>query len=484
MKKTLLLLALLLAAPSLNAQSVGASQIKKKSNAGLVADAANALAVGVYRGASAPASPVTGQLWLDTTTTPATLKTYNGSAWEITPTGGVIVSNVWNSLPSSPTDGQIVWSKTMKRAVVYDATAGEWYYLDAAGGRAVPDYSLDVAYTTDFLTPAATTGSVASGGSVTIGTHVCATTFFRASGGETMPGASTGTLTTTSSNQTLSLTIPTGGTGTAGRRVYCSRNGTATPLFYAGTVADNTTTTFNVTVGDASLTVAAPDVDFSASLPTGWTANIGPSAVGGCGSTGASLLCAVYTDSYTDSSASVFGVRLTYAVTGSATGWRARYRLTQATQGFTGSLQQPPPSPIFFASADPTNAASAPSYALAQSVQYTNTPAFPMPAGGYLALLSRGTNGAWSQTSAPELGYRIVHATPMWGEWAAYSPTSGTYVYRMSHSSNGTDWSPVSGAISSTYDVKHVGLALERPTSLWAGRQLVMEIDRFTVENY
>ena len=77
MKKLIvaLVLAFLLPPASALGQSVGASQIRKKADAGLVADGANALAVGVYRGTSAPASPVTGQLWLDTTTTPATPRT-------------------------------------------------------------------------------------------------------------------------------------------------------------------------------------------------------------------------------------------------------------------------------------------------------------------------------------------------------------------------------------------------------------------------
>lgn len=484
MKKLALLLALLLAAPSALGQSVGASQIKKKANAGLVADSANSLAVGIYRGASAPASPVAGQAWLDTTTTPATLKTYTGSAWEITPTGGVIVDSTWASLPASPTDGQIVWSKTMKRAIVYDATEGEWYYLDAIGGRAMPDYSLDASYTNDFLTPAATTGTVTGGGSVTNGTHICATTFFRTAGGETLPGAATATLTAGGGNNTLDLTIPTGPTGTAGRRVYCSKAGMTAPLFYAGTVADNTTTTFSVTVADSSFLLGAPDVDFSGSLPAGWSVNAGPNTVGGCGSTGASLLCAVYADTASALNATFFGLRLTYAVTGSATGWRARYRLKRADGGFYGSTGGSPGTPVFYAAADPTQVAAAIAYGVGPPGGYTSGSYFPLPGLETMRHSVRNIGAYWSgDTTLPTL-YRVSIQTPLWMEWSGYEPTPGSYVKRASLSSNANDWTPITSWTSAS-DARHLGLCMERRNSLWGGTiSWVFEIDRFAVENY
>ena len=105
MKRLALLLALLLAAPSALGQSVGASQIRKKANAGLVADAANALAVGIYRGTTAPASPVTGQAWLDTTATPAILRTWNGSAWEAPPSATAVTPADFSALPATPRPG-------------------------------------------------------------------------------------------------------------------------------------------------------------------------------------------------------------------------------------------------------------------------------------------------------------------------------------------------------------------------------------------
>lgn len=48
----------------------------------------------VHRSGTAPTSPVAGELWLDTATTPATLRSYNGSAWVV--------------IKADPTDGSVL----------------------------------------------------------------------------------------------------------------------------------------------------------------------------------------------------------------------------------------------------------------------------------------------------------------------------------------------------------------------------------------
>lgn len=55
-----------------------------------------------YRGTSAPASPSAGQLWLDTNSSPALLKEYDGSAWQTT---GYVVTSRQVSAGSGLTGG-------------------------------------------------------------------------------------------------------------------------------------------------------------------------------------------------------------------------------------------------------------------------------------------------------------------------------------------------------------------------------------------
>lgn len=476
-----LLVVLVVAAEALG-QSVGASQIKKKVDGGVVADSANALAIGVKRGTTAPASPVTGQLWLDTATAPATMKSWNGSTWEVSPTAAALVHTTWGSLPGSPTDGQIVWASTLKRAIVYDATAGKWYYLDNSGREAIPNYSLDAVYPTDFLATATTTGSVAAGGSVTVGTHVCATTFYNATGGETTPGASTGTLTASSGNQTLSLGVPTGGSGTVGRRVYCSKTGTEAPLFRVTTIADNTTTTYSVTVADASFADTAPDTDFSASLPSGWSFNFASPTDGGCGSTGTSLLCATYAG-WGATSASFFGVRLTYEVSGPTSGWRARYRLKRASPGFFGSTENAGYGvTVAYVSGSPSVAATTPARSIGTYIG-TGTGLLPLGTAGTLNVFTRAASAAWANGNAVPLQYQITFQSPLFFEVAGYL-ASGTYYGRISVSSDGVNWT--TGTTWGLADeLRHVGIAQEQVSG--ASTYLnaaVYEIDQFTVENF
>ncbi|MFA6031127.1 MAG: hypothetical protein WC969_14825 [Elusimicrobiota bacterium] len=338
MKKLVALVLALLFAPAALGQSVGASQIKKKANAGLVADTANALAIGVYRGTTAPASPVTGQPWLDTSVTPAVLKSYNGTAWEISPTGAAITQADLTSLPASPTDGMIVWASSLRRAVIYDATLTQWYYLDASNRPVTANHSTDIAgYPNSPIGAApAASGSVTAGGAVTVGTHVCAVVAYNSIGGRTLPGTATSTLTASAGQQTLALTFTASGTGWVGKEVYCSKVGTTTPLFWIAAIDDVTTGTYNVTVADGSFaTTTAPDKDFSSALPTGWTGYTNDRTRGGCGSTGTSILC--YHNNLVTPTTGTSGARAGYVFGAGSPTWRARWRVDRFERGFPGA---------------------------------------------------------------------------------------------------------------------------------------------------
>ncbi len=500
MKKLALLLAILLPllAPSALGQSVGASQIRKKTNAGLVADSANALALGIYRGTSAPASPVTGQAWLDTTTTPATLKTYSGSAWEITPSSAAITQADLTSFPSTPSDGQIVWLRNQKRAIVYDATAAAWYYLDTQRAVAGADYALETAgYSTAFLSsPGATTGTTASGGSMTSGTHVCAATFYNATGGETTPGASTAALDTTT-NKTAQLTFSAGGAGVAGKRLWCSKANTTTPLFLVASIDDASTTTYNVTVADASFgVVTAPDVDFSAPLPTGWLTYRASYLYGGCGSTGASLLCAAYKiDTGGSTGTASIGVRLYYPVPSPSSNWRAALRIVRMASGFPGySAGWGSPKPIISVTRayDVGSAVSRSGLIQIASnadplpINTSTTPVFGM---GYRA------EGAYTVGATTYVRpWPPVTGFPIYVE-LAMKRDGANHVYRGQASGNGTDWSSFGTTTGEVYNqtisnssefgnlgavaLNYVGIDLQSFTG--AGYGFVYEFDSFTI---
>lgn len=479
MKRLALLLALLLAAPPALGQSVGASQIKKKANAGLVADAANALAVAPYRGTTAPSAPVTGQLWLDTTTTPATLKTWTGAAWEIPPTGSAVTQADLSAFPASPTDGQIVWLRKEKRSIVYDATADEWYYLDGVGTRASTSYSLEAAgYPNDLLTPP-TAPTLATGAGVsTAGSHVCAVTFFNSTGGETTPSPVSNAVTTTAGLGYSLTDVATGGTGTAGRRVYCSKAGTVTPLFLVGRIEDNTTTTFTYTGADTTFgTHTAPDVNFSASIPSGWTVWLPPGTgyqYGGCGSTGKSLMC-MATGRIAPSAASS-GVRLTYGITDESGYWRAQWKVIRAGSGFPGSTASSSTDLVAFI-ATSANDVAVP--AITGITGLTNH----LDASGAVRAV-RALGAAWSSNHAAVSipTYRMVDFVPP--RWVAY--TQAGFDSHWYLSGNGKDWNtPYSYISSANWVMRHVGISGEdKGAGSSAGYGSLFEITDFTAESW
>lgn len=298
MKKILAILLLL----SFNAaaQSLTSSQIKVKTGGGVSGDTAGGSAVTFYRNSVAPASPVTGALWCDTTTTPCVFKHYNGSSWVTPITSTALVTQAdASSFPANAVDGQVFFSKNnpIYALFVYDAVAGSWFGFGALRSSNSEATLRDVYNGTLIAEPAAaiTATRAAGGGSIANGTYSYKCTFINSTGGETTGGTFISNTVTTTGGGTDSVNltnIPLGGTGTTKRRIYRTKTGTAAygPWYFVGIVADNTTTTFTDTQADAALVYFIPDVNFSAPVPGGWVVTNTTTAfsgnVGGCGVTG------------------------------------------------------------------------------------------------------------------------------------------------------------------------------------------------------
>jgi hypothetical protein len=112
-------------------------------------------------------------------------------------------------------------------------------------------------------TNAPTVALSATAGSVTTGTHQVAVTFVDGNGLESAPGPNSGNVTGDGAHNVDVTAIQTGPSGTTKRKLYMSKAGTTTPLYYAGiTISDNVTTTATgasgITTNDAGLTVTAP----------------------------------------------------------------------------------------------------------------------------------------------------------------------------------------------------------------------------------
>ena len=288
MKKFLGLIALVLAFPAFG-QVIDSSQAKLKTNGGLAGDTANALAVAVYRGTSAPGTPVAGQLWLDTNTTPPILKEYTGSVWNIPLTPASVTTQAdTSSFPGSPTDGQIIFSASPPSLWVYSSTLGAWstfampLVTSAANIRDV--YTAAVIATVGAPT-VATSGTAGSTGA---GAYNYRITCRNSTGGETTGGTTSANVTPGGSKSVDLSAIPTCGTGGTNRNIYrCLSGVTGGPWYFVGNLADNTTTTYHDGAADGGL--LAPDINFSAALPGSWTTinNSSNTTTGGCGGTGA-----------------------------------------------------------------------------------------------------------------------------------------------------------------------------------------------------
>ncbi len=101
---------------------------------------------------------------------------------------------------------------------------------------------------------APTTAAPSGAGNIDVGSHVWAVSFINGPSGETPVSANSTAQTTSGGAQQVALSaIPTGATGTTGRKLYRSKAGTTTPLFLLTTISDNTTTTYTDNSTDASL---------------------------------------------------------------------------------------------------------------------------------------------------------------------------------------------------------------------------------------
>jgi hypothetical protein len=145
-------------------------------------------------------------------------------------------------------------------------SSGTTYYYKvvamSGSGESLPssEVSINGANFTPITAPGApTVGAPVAGGSVDLGLHRYKVTFVTANGETTGGTASSQVNVTTGGTQTVPLTaIPVGATGTTARKIYRTVTGDTGSYLLVGTIADNTTTTYNDTTADASLGVAAP----------------------------------------------------------------------------------------------------------------------------------------------------------------------------------------------------------------------------------
>jgi hypothetical protein len=113
------------------------------------------------------------------------------------------------------------------------------------------------------LAPPTTAPAVAQGaaGNVNVGAHLWAVTFTKA-GSESELGPSVSFSITGSAAHGSLTSVPTGPTGTTGRNIYRTVVSGTTDFRLVGSIADNTTTTFDDNVADATLNA-------NASVPVG-----------------------------------------------------------------------------------------------------------------------------------------------------------------------------------------------------------------------
>ena len=146
--------------------------------------------------------------------------------------------------------------------------------------------------------------AVASGGSVTVGTHHYYYTFYFTDGTELQIGGCINA-TTSAGNQTVNITnIPTytGSLAIAGRRLYRSLAGGNTFLSYKlADIADNTTTTYTDTLADGSLGARNPGANYS--MCSGYQSSYYFSNQAVFGHQGASAITQVYFGGGVESSA-------------------------------------------------------------------------------------------------------------------------------------------------------------------------------------
>jgi hypothetical protein len=88
------------------------------------------------------------------------------------------------------------------------------------------------------------------------GAHTCKVTFVDAEG-ETLLGSVSNSVTVDASHKQITCPLPIGPWGTTGRNVYMCTVADQATWYLAATIADNTTTTINLSISDANLLLAA-----------------------------------------------------------------------------------------------------------------------------------------------------------------------------------------------------------------------------------
>jgi hypothetical protein len=106
--------------------------------------------------------------------------------------------------------------------------------------------------------PIAPTLALAAGTQLGVGVYYYFVTWLDNNNGETVYSANAQNITTTTNNQSVSVSgIPTGPTGTAKRNLYRTKVGGG-PYYLLTTIADNTTTTYSDTTADSGLSATTP----------------------------------------------------------------------------------------------------------------------------------------------------------------------------------------------------------------------------------
>lgn len=491
---------------------IDSSQIKVKTGGGITGDTSNALTVAPYRGTSAPGSPVTGQLWCDTNATPCILKQYDGAVWNATTSVSVISTQTdLSSFPGSPTEGQcfIDWSHYVQWC--WNNTASAWYAMTGSGahtGSAIVDNFTGTTIT------APGSGMVISDGGITgnmaAGDHSCKVTFANSTGGETTMSTVTASVTFTASHKITYSTIPTGGTGTTARRIYCSQAAQAVsgPWYWSLTVNDNSTTTVTADVGvaDASLLLKGPQNNYSTALNARWivTNTTASTTSGGCGATGSSMVCRssntngpqwLTTNTTTDPTVRA-AVDLTSYNTGNYT---IQYRITKigvTSSGTDGTANSPQLGAMRVGSSDnaigfflglglPTNVNNGSN--TCANLNWTG----PLAANnnGYAILLPRATGGgnigsASATTCNSSQQARID--TVLWVRFVKYSTTLQAFISR--DGQNWTTYPGCAGAANQCINGLSYDVTANNPTQFEidmsntvTAQKWYIEIDSFTL---
>jgi hypothetical protein len=164
---------------------------------------------------------------------------------------------------------------------------------------------------------APTTALSGAAGTMTAGAHTAAITFYTEYGETTIGASGTARTTVVVSNGDINLTaIPCDPMGLAtGRKVYVSKAGTTTPLYYVATITDNVTTTYTITVPDTSLSWASPAANtaYSAKLQAPTVPTLATTTTAGNNTNGTHVIACTYVTALGETAAGVVTAAQTVA---------------------------------------------------------------------------------------------------------------------------------------------------------------------------